>query len=89
MSNYTNIDTITISIDNFQVGIHNITIWAAGLDKVELYLNDTFEVYSKTENDEFIEPATTSDNNSFLGLSISFLVVPGAVIVVSIKKKKR
>ncbi len=88
--NYTKGQLIALSIDNYDVGIHNINIWAQSLDGKETEVNTSFTVFSE-EEDEGEEEEENKDSkfklnvNPFFILIGAFIGLTGIIIVESKK----
>ncbi|KKM15619.1 hypothetical protein LCGC14_1694240, partial [marine sediment metagenome] len=83
-NNYVNGQLFCFSIDGYEIGIYNITIWARGLDGKETEMMAIFLVYGKEKGVD--DP---SSYNSTLFLSIMplgiLILIPGTVIVYTYK----
>jgi prenyltransferase beta subunit len=85
-SSFNNNNSIILSIDNLEVGQHIISIWVITLDKLEEEVLVYFEVYAM---DEFIAGYDLDLFRVILSITISFITIPGIVIVVSNQFKKK
>ena len=76
-NNYTEGELIAFSIDNYEIGVHNLTIWAIGLDGKEVEIEAIFNVYPKVIVVK-PDPAVTA-----LILSGILIVIPSIIFGVS------
>jgi hypothetical protein len=81
--NYTEGELIVFSIDNYETGMHNITIWAIGLDGKEGEIEAIFIVYYK---DIFNKPRPAI--TGFV-LSSILITIPSMMFGVSHRYKKK
>jgi len=93
---FSNRQIFNFSIDGYGIGLHNISIWAKGLDNKEARVTSQFEVYpckqpskdnnsqkndSTEENDT--EPSFEHIYQTSLPIMITLITVPSIVIVFS------
>ena len=77
----------SISIDGYDLGIHNITIWARGLDGKETETITTFLVYKNVKDGADTSSSNYSTVITISGILISILIcVPSIVIIISSHK---
>jgi len=77
--NYTKGELTVFSIDNYEIGVHNITIWAIGLDRKEAKIETVFTVYSKV----VMNKSNSNPPISALILSCILIIIPSTVFGVS------
>ncbi|KKL17980.1 hypothetical protein LCGC14_2480090, partial [marine sediment metagenome] len=82
VDNYSEGELNVFSIDNYEIGVHNLTIWLTELDGKEAKIEAVFTVYSKAEVDSpdplIFDPPITAF--IFSGILI---FIPGMFILIS------
>ena len=85
--NYTEGELIIFSIDNYEIGLYNVTIWAIGLDEKEAEIETVFTVYSKDEVSKS-NPEPDPPITAFI-LSSILIIIPSTVFGVSHRYKQK
>ena len=85
--NYTEGELIIFSIDNYEIGLYNVTIWAIGLDEKETEIETVFTVYSKDEVSKS-NPEPDPPITAFI-LSSILIIIPSTVFGVSHRYKQK
>ena len=84
LDNYSQGQLISFSIDNYEIGAHNLTIWAIGLDGKEAEIETIFTVFPNEEVIDPIDELKRSESPLIaIILSSILIILPGIVIGVS------
>ncbi|NVM34402.1 MAG: hypothetical protein HWN81_02325 [Candidatus Lokiarchaeota archaeon] len=82
--NYTEGQLISLPIDDYDIGQHNISIWAKSLDGKEIEVNTTFTVYyeEEIEEEENDEENDNRPNKFKLSILIGSIVMSAFMIAI-------
>ena len=80
--NYTEGELIVFSIDNYEIGVHSIIIWATGLDGKETEIETVFTVYSKAEENSPVPLIVDPPITVFIFSGI-LIIIPVMFILIS------
>jgi len=86
--NYTEGELIAFSIDNYEIGMHNITIWATGLDGKETEIEMILTVYSKAEMNSPDPPIFDPPIMAYI-FSGTLVIIPSIILGVSHRNKQK
>ena len=87
--NYTEGGLNIISIDNYGLGLHNLTIWAIGLDGKEIEVETVFMVYSEIEVDRPVNKTKFNPPVTAIVLCSILIIIPSMFIGVSHRYKQK